>query len=163
MDFMPTEKFSLYTDGATSNNGYDNATGGWAWALIKNDKEMITGDSGHINEATNNICELTALINGCITVQTLRAANVLSEKDVIQVYSDSAYCINCYMQKWYKKWQTNGWVNSKKQPVANRGLWEKLIPFFEDKSFNFNKVQGHSTNHWNNLVDEMAVAAKQEV
>jgi ribonuclease HI len=78
----------------------------------------------------------------------------------IVVYSDSAYVINCYKQKWYKKWQVNGWINSKKQPVANKELWEQLIPYFENPFFSFEKVAGHADNKYNNLVDEMAVKAK---
>ena len=32
----------------------------------------------------------------------------------------------------------------KKQPVANQDLWERLIPFFEDTRFTFEKVKGHA-------------------
>ena len=56
----------------------------------------------------------------------------------------------------------NGWLNSKKQPVANKELWEKLIPYFENPRFSFEKVKGHSGNQLNELVDKMAVAARQE-
>ena len=78
----------------------------------------------------------------------------------VNIYSDSAYCINCYQQKWYKKWIQNGWVNSKKQSVKNRELWELLIPFFEDNRFNFIKVKGHVGDKYNEMVDEMAVKAR---
>lgn len=146
--------YNLYTDGATSNNGYDGAYGGYAWALITNDK-LVRQGSGSESPTTNNICELMAIINGCE-----EALNWLEPSDVVLVYSDSAYVINCYKQKWYKNWQINGWVNSKKQPVANKELWEELIPFFENPNFKFEKVKGHSDNKWNNYVDKLAVEAK---
>ena len=123
--------YKLYTDGATSNNGYEGAYGGYGWAIIANDKLMEEG-SNYVNPATNNICELKGIIEGCKKV-----SENLEGFDVVLVYSDSAYVINCYKQKWYKKWQTNGWFNSKKQSVANKELWEELIPFFEDLRFKF--------------------------
>jgi ribonuclease HI len=150
-------EFEIYTDGATSGNGYEGAQGGWAWILLHGDR-IIIKKMGHINEATNNICELSAIIDACQTVWGARGELVCNPK--VTVYSDSAYVINCYKQKWYKKWQVNGWVSSKKQPVANRKLWELLIPYFENPYFHFEKVAGHADNKYNNLVDEMAVEAK---
>ena len=86
----------IYTDGATSNNGYQNAVGGWAYVIINEARNIMAQDSGRINEATNNICELTALIKGCRAAET-----ELEFGDMVLVYSDSAYAINCYKQKWY--------------------------------------------------------------
>lgn len=147
----------VYTDGATSNNGYKGARGGWAYVVLEKDK-IIKEESGYVPEATNNRCELIALINACKAICNIWGEHI--------IYSDSAYCINCYKQKWYKKWQQNRWLNSKKQPVANQELWEKLIPFFENPNFEFRKVEGHDTNsksqnaYWNNYVDKLAVKAK---
>lgn len=150
-------ELEIYTDGATSGNGYEGAQGGWAWLLLQEDR-IIIKKMGHIDEATNNICELSAIIDACQSVWGVIEEFMYNPK--ITVYSDSAYVINCYKQKWYKKWQANGWVNSKKQPVANRELWELLIPYFENPYFYFEKVAGHADNKYNNLVDGMAVEAK---
>ena len=144
----------IYTDGATSNNGFQGAVGGWAYLMVKDDTYIGHGKGYIKDNPTNNKCELTAIIEACKRVQDL-------DEDII-IISDSAYCINCYKQKWYKNWQNNGWLNSKKQPVANQELWEELIPFFENSKFNFEKVKGHSTNKHNNLVDKMAVEAKEK-
>ena len=51
------------------------------------------------------------------------------------IYTDSAYLINCANQGWYLKWMTNGWMTSQKTPVANKELWEELIPTFDDIRF----------------------------
>lgn len=149
--------YILYTDGATSNNGYENSFGGWAWALLNEKRVLLLTDKGRIAPATNNICEMSAIIEGC------KAISIdLTDKDTVTVYSDSAYCINCYNQKWFINWQKNHWQNAKKQPVANRELWEQLIPFFMDKRFIFTKVKGHSNDEINDLVDMLAVEAKFE-
>ena len=143
--------YKIYTDGATSDNGYEGAQGGWAWILLDEDDNIITKAAGHIDNATNNICELYAVINVC---------SLVSPDSEYTIYSDSAYIINCYKEKWYKKWQANGWVNSKKQPVANKELWEELIKYFDKPNFHFEKVKGHSTDEYNAIVDDMAVRAK---
>ena len=123
--------------------------GGWGSILMyKGNKKEISG--GNPN-TTNNIMEITAVIEGL---------KLLKFPCSVKVYSDSAYCINCYKQRWYENWQRNGWINSKKQPVANRELWEKLIPYFYDVRFKFEKVKGHTDDKWNNFVDKLAVEAK---
>ena len=47
----------IYTDGATSSNGKANAIGGWAYIILNDNNEIIEKNSGHIEKATNNICE----------------------------------------------------------------------------------------------------------
>ena len=147
----------IYTDGATSNNGKENAYGGWAFVVVDDNNNFIYSKSGSLNNTTNNICELTAVIEACYY-----ALGNSSAFEKVEIISDSAYIINCYNQKWYYSWQRNGWRNSKKEPVANKELWEELIPFFEKVEFEFVKVKGHAENKWNNLADELAVKAKFE-
>lgn len=145
----------IFTDGATSNNGYDGAKGGWAWVIVDDNDKIIQQGNGSAENVTNNQCELAALIEACDA-----ASKMYPVYKEFEVYSDSAYCINCYSQGWWKKWVQNGWKNSKKEPVANRELWVQLIPYFRMENFKFNKVKGHSTDYWNNYVDRLAVEAK---
>ena len=150
--------YELYTDGATSNNGYANAFGVWAYVIIK-DVQIVYNESGQETShelATNQRMEMTAILRGCQKIEELNAfANV-------KVYSDSAYCMNCFKQNWWRAWVKNGWKNSKKQPVANQDLWEQIIPYFEKyPTYDFVKVKGHSNNLMNILVDSLAVEAKR--
>lgn len=144
----------IYTDGATSNNGYKGSRGGWAWVMVDEYDRIVQQGKGHLDEATNNQCELMALIRAC------HCAFTIDPVQTFEIYSDSAYCINCYEQEWWRRWVQNGWKNSKKEPVANRELWIKLIPFFVLNNFKFYKVKGHADDYWNNYVDRMAVEAK---
>lgn len=157
----------IYTDGATSNNGYSNAIGGWAFIIIDDKENILHSEFGKVIGVTNQQMELMALINGCEY-----AYNKLSKKEYnenspfaigeteFEIYTDSAYIINCNSQSWWRKWINNGWLNSKKQPVANQELWEKVIPYFLHPCFSFLKVKGHSVDKWNNYVDELAVKAR---
>lgn len=146
--------YEIYTDGATSKNGHEDAAGGYAWALIK-DGECVDYAARSLTPATNNICEMMAIISACEEILPS-----LDDFDKVNVYSDSAYCVNCYKQFWWRAWLHNNWVNSKKEPVKNREFWERIIPFFQDPRFQFIKVKGHAGDKWNELVDGLAVAAR---
>ena len=153
--------FYLYTDGATSNNGYANSRGGWAAALYRDsDQEPIFSFSGPVPNATNNICEMKAIINGLNEVRSYFALHFVLPQS-ITIITDSAYIYNCYAQQWYKKWQSNGWRTSKREPVVNQELWEQLIPYFENPLYKFEKTKGHADDARNNYVDKLAVAAKE--
>ena len=146
----------LYTDGATSNNGKDGARGGWAFAILEDDEITnayygpITGD-----KITNNVAELSAVMMGLRAIMGSFPERIRANES-IEIYSDSAYFCNCIKDKWYVNWQQNGWINSKKQPVENRELWEEILRLLSCGNISVNKVKGHSNNEINNLVDGLA-------
>ena len=146
----------IYTDGATSGNGKENAVGGWSWY----EPETEDNDWGSVlTGATNQICELTAVLEACKYAEVrLNYANKqgIFPLPQVEIRSDSAYIVNCYKDKWYKSWQNNGWKNSKKEPVANKELWENIIPFFENEHYTFVKVKGHSGEEGNEMADLLA-------
>lgn len=125
---------NIHTDGACSGNQNDQNVGGWGAVLEYNGnlKELFGGE---IN-TTNNRMELMALI---------KALEALKSKELaVKVYSDSAYVINCFQQGWYQKWRLNNWRNSKKEPVENRELWERLLQSVESlQKVEFYSVKGH--------------------
>src|SRR6266849_3670390 len=110
-------KIIIYTDGACSGNQFSNNKGGWGAVLKYDDttKEIYGGE----HNTTNQRMELTACIKALEQMKT--------NKIPIEIYSDSAYLINCIQQEWYKKWEKNGWKNADRKPVENRDLWKKLL------------------------------------
>lgn len=156
-------KFTIYCDGSTRNNGYENAVGAWAYVVLNDKEEIIHKDCKPVKGATNQQMELIAAAEA---IEYLFNNELVVPFDTVNVYTDSAYLHNCYTQKWYKSWQMNGWKNSKKQPVANKELWERLIQWFEMPEINFIKTRGHAGVKWNEYVDTMAqsasLAAKEE-
>lgn len=149
--------YMIYTDGAVSGNGKTNARGGWAYIVIhKETGAMIECGSGGELNTTNQRMELKACIEGC------EAAKRFDANGRVEIYSDSAYLINCHSASWWKAWERNGWKNAKKQPVANRDLWENLLPYFKNPAqYSFIKVKGHAGDRYNEQVDRMAVAARE--
>jgi ribonuclease HI len=147
--------YKIYCDGAASNNGYENAIGGWAFVVLDKDENVVLERAEMVKGATNNRMELYAAYMGL--------SSLLEEKqdvEEIEVYTDSAYLHNCITQKWYENWMKNGWRNAKKEPVANKNLWEHLVPFFVEPRVKFFKVKGHDGDKWNEYVDDLAVAAR---
>ena len=127
----------IYTDGATSNNGYSNAIGGWAFVIIDDNEELIYSNFGKVIGATNQQMELMALIEACKCAfmdyeeKIPKNENLFAiDKNKYEFFSDSSYAIECYKQNWWVNWQRNGWLNAKKQPVANQELWKELILYF---------------------------------
>jgi ribonuclease HI len=142
------KKISIYTDGACSGNP---GVGGWGAVLLYNDSQREI--SGYSPDTTNNVMEISAAVN---------ALELLKEPCQVELYSDSAYLVNAFNQKWIENWQKNGWRTSSKEPVKNKELWEKLIKLSTMHKLKFIKVKGHSDNELNNRCDEMARAKIKE-
>ena len=136
------EKVIIYTDGACSGNP---GPGGWGSILMyKENKKEI---SGRLENTTNNVMELTAVIE---------ALKLLKFPCEVELYSDSAYVVNAFNQKWIYGWLKNGWKNSSKEPVKNKELWQELYELTKTHEVEFIKVKGHADNEYNNRCDELA-------
>lgn len=136
------ENVIIYTDGACSGNP---GPGGWGAILFyKENKKEISGGQ---KDTTNNIMEITAV---------LEALKLLKFPCNVKLYSDSAYVVNCFNQGWIYNWQMNGWRTASKDPVKNKELWEELYNLTQIHKVEFIKVKGHSDNEYNNRCDELA-------
>lgn len=136
------EKVVIYTDGACSGNP---GPGGWGSILMyKEHKKEISGAQ---KETTNNIMELTAVIEGL---------KLLKYPCEVDLYSDSAYVVNAFLQGWIYNWVKNNWKTAGKDPVKNQELWQELYHLTKTHQVTFHKVKGHSDNEYNNRCDELA-------
>ncbi len=142
------DEVTIYTDGACSGNP---GPGGWGAILMlgENRKEI----SGGSENTTNNIMELTAVIE---------ALKILKRSCKVNVYSDSAYVVNAFLQKWIYGWMKKGWKTAGGDPVKNKELWQELYSLTKTHDVTFHKVKGHADNEFNNRCDEMAVAESKK-
>ena len=137
-------KVIIYTDGACSGNP---GPGGWAAILISGEtKKEISGGSPN---TTNNIMELTAILEG------LKALKYECE---VEIYSDSAYSVNAFNQGWIYNWVKKGWKTADGSSVKNKEIWEELYNLTKKHKVTFIKVKGHSDDELNNRCDELARA-----
>lgn len=136
------DKVIIYTDGACSGNP---GPGGWGSILMmgENRKEI----SGGKKDTTNNVMELTAVIE---------ALKLLKRPCKVDLYSDSAYVVNAFLQNWILGWIKNSWKNSIKEEVKNKELWQELFSLTKIHDVTFHKVKGHADNEYNNRCDELA-------
>ncbi len=138
----------IYTDGACKGNP---GPGGWGTILLFKGKEKEI--SGGEKLTTNNRMELQAAIKGL---------EALKYPCGVQLFSDSAYLVNAFQKGWLKKWQMNGWKTSKKEPVENQDLWQKLLELSGIHRIEWIKVKGHADNENNNRCDRLAVEAAEK-
>lgn len=132
----------IYTDGACSGNP---GPGGWGTILMYKDiKKELSGSNPN---TTNNIMEITAVIEGL---------KLLKEPCDVEIYSDSAYVVNAFLQGWIYNWMKKKWQTSNKEPVKNKELWQELYELVQKHNVKFIKVKGHSDNEFNNRCDELA-------
>ena len=131
----------LYTDGACSGNP---GVGGYGAILMYKGKERVI--SGAEGMTTNNRMELMAVIKGL---------EALKEPCKVDIYSDSAYVVNAFLQDWITNWKNNGFKTSKGK-VLNIELWQKLIELCACHNVSWHKVKGHADNEYNNRCDSIA-------
>jgi len=131
----------IFCDGACSGNP---GPGGYG-AILRyggNEKEI----SGAAPDTTNNRMEMTAVIE---------ALKQLTRPCRITITTDSQYVVKG-MTEWIAGWQRKGWRNSKKEPVLNRDLWEKLLEHSQQHTVSWNWVRGHAGHPENERCDQLA-------
>ncbi len=137
-------KVIIGTDGASRGNGKENAIGAFGAVLIcgKHRKEIGKAFRG----VTNNKMELMAVIE---------ALKLLKFPCEVELFSDSRYVCDAINKNWLLSWERKNWINSSKQPVKNKELWQELLPLLRTHKVNFNWVKGHASHELNNRCDQI--------
>lgn len=151
---------TIYTDGACKGNnresGVAEGMGGWAFIILESrpgqDMEIIKQNSGYKNGTTNQEMEIIAVTEALSSIDKVDG--------IINLYSDSAYVINCLKDRWFDKWRKNGWLNNKKNPIENRDSWERLVNLVEKYNINYFHVNRNTTK-FIRIVDKMAKTASR--
>lgn len=167
-----TEKvMSIWTDGSSHNNGEFTGIGGYGAVLIYShlptdktelysqyaDDKYVLDIYGGADPTTNQQMEIKAITEALKRIKNFDVP--------VHIFTDSAYVVNCFKEGWWHGWISNGWRNSKKQPVANREYWEELITIINDNLIptTFHKVKGHSKIYYNERADRLANKGTQEM
>ena len=137
----------IFTDGACSGNP---GPGGYG-AILKYG-EVTKEISGCQKNTTNNRMELIAVIE---------ALRLLKRPCKVRVFSDSNYIVKG-MTEWLPGWIRRKWINSKKQPVLNRDLWENLMKISRPHDIEWVWIKGHGGHKENERCDELARSAIQQ-
>ena len=141
-------KVEIFTDGACKGNP---GPGGWG-AILRygtTEKEIY----GASNNTTNNIMELTAVI------ESLKNLNKPCE---LIITTDSKYVKNG-ITEWIHNWKKNGWRTAAKKEVKNKELWIELDSLIQIHSITWDWVKGHSGHPENERADLLANVAIEEL
>lgn len=142
------EYIRIYCDGACSGNPGNAGSG---LAIYSNKKNPVLLYGAYEEEGTNNIAELNALH------QALVIAKQTSSENIISIFSDSKYAIDC-ITTWAFGWKANGW-SKKGGEIKNLELIKEAHNLFlklKDK-IEIKHVKGHAGVEGNELADRMAV------
>lgn len=138
---------TVSTDGSCLSN--PGGAIGWAW--INHDG---TFDSGGAASGTNQVAELTAL---------LQAVRAHPGADPLLIESDSQYAIKC-ASEWVVAWKRKGWRTAGGQPVKNLELVQAIDRTIAERvgPVRFRWVRGHVGNVFNERADQLAGLAAQD-
>lgn len=131
----------IFTDGACRGNP---GPGGWGAILRYGDyyKEIFGGEI----LTTNNRMELMAAI---------QALAILKQPSQVSLTTDSEY-VRRGITEWIHQWKKRGWLNSKKEPIKNQDLWERLDDEVTRHQIAWHWIKGHSGHPENQRADELA-------
>ena len=121
----------IYTDGSCR---YNPGPGAFAWARIE-ENDVTAYDSGPCGRVTNNQAEMIAVI------EALTANDDLW----LTIVSDSQIVVKGATKKWRRK--------------KNLNLWKQIDELVHARSIQWEWVKGHSSDQWNNYVDNLAQEA----
>ena len=131
--FIPD--YYVYTDGACSNNGKDNAAAGIGIFFGINDNRNVSKKIE--GKQTNNVAELTAIIEVYYIIEN----DIINGKK-IAIVSDSEYAIKCvssYGDKCHKKsWNVD---------IPNKELVKTAYEIYKNKlNIQFIHIKAHTNN-----------------
>ncbi|WP_106478071.1 ribonuclease HI [Phytohalomonas tamaricis] len=139
---------TVYTDGGCRGNP---GPGGWG-AVLQSGKYKKTLKGGE-PDTTNNRMELTAAI---------RALEALNRPCRVELWTDSEYVRNG-ITKWIHNWVKRNWKTAAREPVKNAELWRELLTQCERHDIEWHWVKGHSGHLGNELADQLANSAMDEM
>ena len=139
-------KIKIYTDGACAGNP---GPGGWGAVIFFKETNNTKEISGSDKNTTNNRMELTA---------ALQALKLFKQKEYITLHTDSNY-LKLGITVWISAWKKKNWINSKKEAVKNKDLWEKLDFYNNFHVIEWIWVKAHNGDPGNERADFLATKA----
>lgn len=143
-----SQRVEIYTDGACRGNP---GPGGWGAVLRFKGRERTL--KGAEAETTNNRMELTAAI---------MALETLTRPCAVDLTTDSQY-VKQGLTQWIHGWKRKGWRTADGKPVKNQDLWMRLDAAAARHDVAWHWVRGHTGHPENELADQLANEAIDEM
>ncbi|MDT6940713.1 ribonuclease H [Brucella pseudogrignonensis] len=145
---LPAAGLIVFSDGGCDPNP---GAGGWGMAVYRDGVE-VHSDCGGMLESTNNVMELTGMLNA------IRWA--ASQSEPVHILCDSQYVVNgC--NDWRHGWKKHGWKRGKKE-LANADLWQEIDAALNGADqITIAWVKGHAGVEGNERADELATMGRE--
>lgn len=131
------DKVNIYV--MTNVKGVRAADGIYGFVL-----ETETANGPYTLEEFGNLSKVTA--NRAEAKALLIAIRKLKKPCDLTIYTESAYVASG--TKWFSGWQRNGWLTANGATVANRDIWEELMPELGRHTYIFEVKQAHGYKSW---------------
>lgn len=152
--------YYVYTDGACSNNGYNNAKAGIGIYFGENDERNVSRRI--LGKQTNNTAELTAILEVYpIIKEDLKTKHIC-------IVTDSEYSIKC-LTSYGKKCMDNQYLDPKGKPIPNKHLVKTLYELFSPiETIHFIHCKSHTNEEdihsiGNRNADRLAVESIRDI
>jgi ribonuclease HI len=148
MEHLPMNTYTIYTDGACTNNGKPNARAGWGAVMTnpQGDTLELAGPVPEAQEQTNSRAELLALVE---------ALERCTQPAPITLHTDSEYIANA-CNGHLEAWKAKGWRKSDKKQPKHLDLWQRLDQLLQEKDVTVRWLRGHNGTLGNERADALA-------
>ena len=152
------EPLIVFTDGACTRNGHDNAK---ACAATIWPEEDYPNGVFFLEPTSKRTSVRAEFLAG---IKAMEQANEIDEsnKRVLHILTDSMLLIDT-ASTWMYAWKRNGWVKKNKEPVKNVDLVEQIYDLVSEKKREvvWTHVKSHTgakdyNSKWNDEVDKLA-------
>ena len=153
---MEMKEINVYCDGSTSNNGSNQATGGYGVYFPEDESLNMSFQYTH-EIPTNQKTELYAMmmaIRQCILYiknlstdkEEITGEPMQNVKYIFNIHTDSMYTINC-LDKWMANWIKKGMKKADGKPVQNTHILDPLYKLYTRfKDTNTMQIKLHHIN-----------------
>lgn len=153
---MIVEKaIKVYTDGSANNRlaPPDRIAGYSAVILDGDERSVVTGARKGVS---SQVAEMLGVIIGLNFVQEKYPGKSVR----VVLYSDSAYIVNCFKEKWYETWIATDYLMK-----MNKEYWEVIVDLALNRGMkvHFWWVPGHKGVGPNEEADQWAEKARKRL
>lgn len=141
-----SEQAVAYVDGACQGNPGPGA----AAALVMSRGRWWSAAKA-LPRTTNNKMELLAVI---LALEVVRETKHNPAR--VTIVTDSKYFEASINKGWLDKWIRKDWKTAAGKPVANKGLWQRILKLKGPFALNVKWVKGHDGDLGNTLADTLA-------
>ncbi|PWY93124.1 ribonuclease H-like protein [Aspergillus sclerotioniger CBS 115572] len=158
----------IAVDGACHRNGQPGARASvgvyHGFESNWNASYLLSSEENQTNQVAELVACETALIDARLMHEYGEKYGIEDRKlSIVVIKSDSEYVVRG-MTEWIEKWKTNGWLNAKGQPVANREYFFRIDGIVESLEKKYVSVKfWHVPRELNKEADKLAKAALCEV